>query len=138
MNKWDQLFSDGTGRCHTTLHNLVIGVIDEELLCTNILSTYIILEGEASEQQVDDVLSTISGFGKRLQWWEDGLDNSHPSYYQDIPETRSMNIGKFGSSGDLALDTCNGEKKMCRLIVEKVHEAVEDFCKYDSDCICVL
>ena len=69
VDQWDQLLFDGTGRCQTALQNLVICVIDEERLRLIILSTYIILKGETSEQQVYTTLSTISGCGERLQRW---------------------------------------------------------------------
>ena len=61
VEQWYQLFSDGTGRRNTDLHNLVIVVIDEERLRPLILSTYIILNEDMSEHQVDAVLSTIAG-----------------------------------------------------------------------------
>ena len=64
VDKWDQLFSDGTGRRQTALHNLSSGVINEERLRTLIISTSIILKGEASDQQVDGGLSTIAGCRK--------------------------------------------------------------------------
>ena len=67
VDQWDQLLFDGTGRCQTALHNLFICVIDEERLRLIILSTYIILKGETSEQQVYTTLSTIAGCGERLQ-----------------------------------------------------------------------
>ena len=74
------------------------------ILLPLILSTYIILEGERYEYQLDVFLSTISGCGKRLQWWAEVLVHSHPSYQHDIPDPSSMNIGKLGSGGDLTLD----------------------------------
>ena len=67
LEQWDQLLCDGTGRRQTALHNLVISVIDEKLLHPFILSTSIILEGDAYEKQVDAVLSTIAGCGKWLK-----------------------------------------------------------------------
>ena len=108
MDKWDQLFSDITGRCQNTLQNLVIVVIDEEHLSPLILSTSVILNGETSEQHVDDVLSTIAGCGKMLKQWVEVLQHSHPSYQHNIPDPSSMNIGKLGSIGALTSDTCNG------------------------------
>ena len=78
-------------------------------------------------------MSTISGCGKRFQQWADLLGHSHPSYQNDIPDPSSMNIGKLGSGGDLMSDTCNGQIKTRRLIVEKVHEAAEALRKDDSD-----
>ena len=67
VEQWDQLFSDGKFRRQIDLQNLVIYIIDEERLRPLILSTSIILKRETSEQQVDNVLSTIAGCGKRLQ-----------------------------------------------------------------------
>ena len=71
----DQVFSDGTGRRQTDIHNLIIGVINEELLCPLTLSISMILEGDMSEKQIDAVQSTIVGWGKRLQRWEEVLEN---------------------------------------------------------------
>ena len=48
--QWDQLFSDVTDRRHTALQNVVIGIIDEELLCPLTLSTSIILKVDTYEQ----------------------------------------------------------------------------------------
>ena len=56
MEQCNKLFYDSTGRHHTAIQNLVIDGIVEELLRPLILSTYIILEGETSEKQVDSVL----------------------------------------------------------------------------------
>ena len=61
VEQWDQLFYGRVVRCQTDLHNLLIGVIDEERLCPLIISTYIILKGETSCHQVGIVLSTIVG-----------------------------------------------------------------------------
>ena len=44
VEQWSQLFSDGTDRRQTALHNLVIGVINEEPLSPLILSTSTILK----------------------------------------------------------------------------------------------
>ena len=66
------------------------------------------------------------------------LKHSHPSYQYYIPDPSSMNIGKLGSSGALMSDTCNGARKTRRLIVEQVHEDVEDLCKEKYDGIRVL
>ena len=90
VEQWDKLFYDSTGRRQNYLHNLVIGVIDEEHLCPLILSTSIILKGETSEQQVDTVLSTIGGYGERLQRWVEVLNHSHTSYQYYIPDPSSM------------------------------------------------
>ena len=49
-----------------------------------------------------------------------------------------MNIGKLGSIGALTSDTCNGEIKTCRLIVDQVYEALESLCKDNYDEIRVL
>ena len=49
-----------------------------------------------------------------------------------------MNIGKLGSKIDLTSETCNGARKMRRLIVEQVHEAEEDLSKDESNDIRVL
>ena len=51
VEQWDKLFYDSMGRRQNSLHNLVIGVIDEERLRPLILSTSITLYGETSEQQ---------------------------------------------------------------------------------------
>ena len=128
----DQLLSDGTDRHHTALQNLVISVIYEECMHPLILSTSIIFKGETSEQQVESVLSTIEGCGKRLQWWEEVSYHSNPSYQNDIPDPISMNIGKLGSGGALTSDTCDGARRTRRLIGEKVHEDAEALCKDDS------
>ena len=40
-----------------------------------------------------------------------------------IPDPSSMNIGKLGIGGALTSDTCNGARKMCRLISDQFHEA---------------
>ena len=138
VDKWDQLFSDGIVRRQTALKKMVISVINEEHLCPLILSTSIILKGETSEQKVDTVMSTITGCGKRLQWWVEVLEHSHPSYHNNIPGPNSMNICKLGSGGDLTPDTCNGAIKTCRLIAEKVHEDVEALRKDESDDIHIL
>ena len=61
------------------------------------------------------------------------LEHSHPSYQHAIPDPRSMNIGKLGSGGALMLITCNGVRKMRRLIVEQVRDAAEALRKDDSD-----
>ena len=135
LDQWDKLFSNNTGRRQTDLHNLVIGVIDEEHLRPLILSTSIILKGETSEQKVDSLLSTIAGCGNWLQWWKEVLDHWHPSYHYDISDPSSMNIGKLGRFATLASDTCNGVRKTCRLIYDKFHEATEDLRKYNSDYI---
>ena len=79
------MFSDGTGRHQTAIQNLIIGVIDEERLHPLIISTSIILKGKTSEQQVDDVLSNIVGYGKRFHKWVEVLEHSHSSYQNDIP-----------------------------------------------------
>ena len=84
VDQWNQLFSDGTGRRKTTIHNLVIVVIDEYCLRPLIISNFIILKGETSDQHVEAVMSTVTGFGKRLQRWADVLDHSQPSYQNDI------------------------------------------------------
>ena len=73
--QWYQLFSDSTGRRQTDIYNLVIDVIDEKHLRLLILSTSIILKRETSDKQVEAVLQTISGCGKRLQRWEEVLNN---------------------------------------------------------------
>ena len=117
---------------------MFIGVIDEERLCPLILSTSIILEGETSDKQVYDVLSTIAGCGKRFKLWAEVLEHSHPSYQHDIPYPISLNIGKLGSGGALTSYTCNGERKTVSLIVDQLHEAAEAFRKDDSDDIFVL
>ena len=49
VEQWDKLFSDGTGRSHNALQNLVIGVIHEESMSPLVISTSIILKGETSE-----------------------------------------------------------------------------------------
>ena len=126
------------GRRHTDLQNLVIGFINEECLRILILSTSIILKGDISEQQVDAVLSTITGCGKQFHRWEEMLHHSHPSYWNNILDPSSMNIGKLGSGGALSLDTCNGARKTCHIIVKKVHESVEALHKDNSDEIRVL
>ena len=71
------------------------------------------------------MLSTITGCGKRLQWWAEVLDNSHPSYQNNIPDPRSMNICKLGSGGALTSDTCNGTRKRCHIISDQVNDAAE-------------
>ena len=53
------------------------------------------------------------------------LKHSHPSYQHNIPDPRSMNIGKLGIGGALTSDTCNGAGKTLRLIVEQGYEAAE-------------
>ena len=103
-----------------------------------ILLTSIILKGEISEHQVDDVLSTIVGYMNRLKQWEELLEHPHTPYQHDVPFPISMNIDKLGSSGALTSDTCNGARKTRRLIAEKVFEAAKYFCKDDSDDIRVL
>ena len=80
-----------------------------------------------SEHQVEAVMSTILGCGKRLQRWVEALENSHPLYQNDTPDPSSMNIGNLVSGGDLMSDTCNGERKTRRLIVEKMFEASEAY-----------
>ena len=55
------------------------------------------------------------------------LKHSHPSYQYYIPDPSSMNIGNLASGGDLMSDTCNGERKTRRLIVEKMFEASEAY-----------
>ena len=118
VEQWDKLLSDGTGRCQIFLHNLVIGIIDEERLCPLIISTSTILEVETSEHQVDAVLSTIEGCGKWLQRWVEVLEHSNPSYHNYIPYPRSINIGKLGSGGALMSDTCDGKRRMRLIIVD--------------------
>ena len=49
-----------------------------------------------------------------------------------------MNIVKLGGVGTLKSDTYNGTRKMCRIIFDTVHEAVEVLCKDESDDIRVL
>ena len=135
MEKWDQLLSDGIGRCHNALNNLVIGVIDDKCLSPLILSTSIIMKGETSEHQVGPVVSTISFF---LQRRTEVLEHSHPSYQNNIPDPISMNIGRLRKGGALTSDTCNGARKACCLIVEKFHEATEAFLNEECDDIYVL
>ena len=84
------------------------------------------------------MLSTIVGCGKRLQWWAEVLEHSHPLYQQDIPYPSSMNINKFGSGSDLTSNTCNGASKIRHIIFEQVHEAAEDVRKVLCDDIRVL
>ena len=79
VEQWDKIFYDGMCRRQTALQNLVIGVIYEERLRPLILSTYIILDIETSEKQVDAVLSTIVVCGKQFQMWAEVLDHSLPS-----------------------------------------------------------
>ena len=138
MEQWDKVFSDGTGRRKTALHNLDISIIDEERMRPLILSTSIILKGETSEQKVDAVMSNIVSCGKRLQQWEEVLNHSHPSYQKNTPDPSFMNIGNLESGGALTSEKCNGARKTRRLIVDKVHEAVEDLRKYNSYDIRVL
>ena len=49
-----------------------------------------------------------------------------------------MNIGKFGRGGALTSDTCNGKRKISRIIIEKFHEAAEYLRKDNSDDIRIL
>ena len=50
VEQCDKLLSDGTGRRQTYLHNLFIGVINEECLRPLILPTSIVLKGDTSDQ----------------------------------------------------------------------------------------
>ena len=138
VEKWDQLFSDVTGRRQNALQNFVISVINEERLRPLILSSSIFLKGKTSEQQVDALISTIAVYRKRFQRWVEVLDHSHPSYQKYFSELSSMNINKLGIGGDLMSDTCNGARKTQRLIDEQVHKAAEALRKYESDDIRVL
>ena len=75
VDQWDQLFSDGTGMHQTDLHNFIIGVIDEEHLHPLTISNSVILKREMSEQQVDNVLSTIVSCRNRLHQGAEMLEH---------------------------------------------------------------
>ena len=66
------------------------------------------------------MLSTIAGYGKGLQQWEEVLEHSHPSYQHGIPYPSSMNIGKLGSNGALESDTLMGQVRCSVLFLSKV------------------
>ena len=66
------------------------------------------------------------------------MEHSNTSYQHNIPDPGYMNIGKLGSGSDLTSETCNGEMKTRRIIVDKLNEAVEDLRRDDSNDICFL
>jgi len=63
------LFSDGTSRRQIVLKNLVIGVIEDDVLRTLVLSSAIILKGESSEEQSEAIVSMVQRGAKRLERW---------------------------------------------------------------------
>ena len=89
VEQWNKLISDGTGRHHTALQNLVIGISNGERLRPLILLTYIILKGETYKKQFESVLSTITGCGKQMDRWLGVLEHLQPPYQNDIPDTSS-------------------------------------------------
>ena len=83
-------------------------------------------------------MSTIVGYSKWLQWLAEVLDHSHPSCYHNATYPSYMNIGKLVRNSALTPDTCNGARKTCLIIVEKIHEDAEALLKDDSNKTCVL
>ena len=88
LKQWDHLLSVGRGRRQTDIHNLFIGIIDEELLHPLILSTSIILEVDLSSrlnlfcQPLRDV-----GSGCSIEWrfW-----SVHTLHTRIISQTRTL------------------------------------------------
>eukprot|EP00957_Ditylum_brightwellii_P098268 7487541-Ditylum_brightwellii.AAC.1 len=114
---WEQLFTYGTGHRQVALQNVVVGIMEDEMLWSLILSSSIILEDETSEKQCEVVFSTIANSGKQLKHWAEILKCMFSQYVHDITGHTSMNIEKLESSEAISSDTCNGSRKICHLLV---------------------
>ena len=57
--KWRQIFTDGTSRRQVAFQNLVIGVLNGDEFESIIASSYIFLENEISEEQVEGIKKKV-------------------------------------------------------------------------------
>ncbi len=122
---WAQLFFDGTTRRQIPFQNLVIALDTDEELCSLVLSSCMIVEGETAKQQVEAVLDMIETAGKRLDMWRAEISDMHPSFEHDIPDPSTMNIGKL-EGGAVTTDTCNAARSAKKLLCEEVLAAAKE------------
>ena len=58
-DEWHQLFTDGTSRLHIYFHNLVIAVMVDSKLGPVIVSSFMFLEDETSDNQVKSIVNQV-------------------------------------------------------------------------------
>ena len=122
---WKQLHTDGTSRRQITVQNLIVSLKTEDgKLDPVLLSTSILAENESSEVVCDSILDTISRKGELLTKWKDmyvalyGEDDTD----HDIPPAESLCITKMADHGTITTDTCNGARKIARLLKSAIEE----------------
>ena len=122
---WKQLHTDGTSRRQITVQNLIVSLKTEDgKLDPVLLTTSILAENESSEVVCDSILDTISRKGELLTQWKDmyvalyGEDDTD----HDIPPAESLCITKMADHGTITTDTCNGARKIARLLKSAIEE----------------
>lgn len=121
----EQLFTDGTNRRQTPLNNVILKVKHNGVSKNIALDTCIIAVNETAESIKYAVLQCFKDCSLLLDHWRSvtaTLYPSRPELVEMIPPSSDLNIAKLGkgSGGNVMTDTCNGAKKLQRLIIEEV------------------
>ena len=65
--------------------------------------------------------------GNRLQRWRQTIEKMYSNYIYNIPDIKSLDIGKLGKGGAITTDTCNGARKTRRLLIDNITLAIKKF-----------
>ena len=97
VEKWSQLFTDGTTRRQISFQNLIIGFMkDDNQLDPVVVSSCIFLEDETSEKQTDGILKKLNLLKKRLRRLREVVEEMFPDKIHMIPSDNNIDISKMG------------------------------------------
>ena len=143
VDKYDELFNDGTSRRQTSIENVIIGYMTENGFKTVTLSTSILAEDETAQACLEAVMATFKEGRDLLQIWRDATQEmfpTRPDLLELLPEPKQLTTGKLSKSGVMT-DTCAKARKCQRLFAKSITEAAlelgiaeADIKIYELDC----
>ena len=91
VEKWSQLFTDGTTKRQISFQNLIIGLMkDDNQLDPVVVSSCIFLEDETSEKQTDGILEKLNLLKIRLRRLREVVEERFPDELRMLPSENNM------------------------------------------------
>ena len=126
VEKWEQLFWDGTSRRQTAITTMVASILEDDEIRPIILTCSHIAEGETAEQTLDSIIKIIEKGRVWLKRWIDVCTELFPEEDHCLPDPDKLKITNL-KQGGLTTDTCAQARATRKLVVEKMVELLNNW-----------
>ena len=119
--EWHQPHDNGTSRRQQIIHNLCIGVRNEDgVVIPKLLSMLIHPKDETSKTVCDALFSKVEQLGMMLNKWRAKHESMFPGDKHGIPDWNELTLTKLSNAGVITTVTCNTARKTTTNVIHEI------------------